>query len=90
MRVGDLSKHWNTSFTSYLTFATPWRFLIMRFFLRFLSYRETLSVLSSFGTLVGIGLNLLVGGTGDLGLAITGISLGLGLTLLVLLVRAFI
>ncbi|HEX6557276.1 MAG TPA: hypothetical protein VF026_31220 [Ktedonobacteraceae bacterium] len=39
---------------------------------------------------VGIGLDPLIGGTGDPGLTMTGISSGSGLMLLAFMVRAFI
>jgi MFS family permease len=46
----------------------------------------TLSALSFIGTLAGIVLNPLIGRAGDLGLDITGVSIGLGLILLGLVV----
>jgi len=42
----------------------------------------TLSVLSMLGTLAGVVLNPLIGHVGDLGLDVTGVSLGLSLVLL--------
>ena len=47
----------------------------------------TLSVLSSLGTLVGIALNPLIGGAGDLGLNTTGLCLGGGLVVLGLMIK---
>jgi hypothetical protein len=47
-------------------------------------------VLSSIGTLVGIALNPLIGGAGDLGLGITGLSLGAGLAVLGLMVKVLL
>ena len=46
----------------------------------------TLSALSFLGTIAGITLNPLIGYVGDLGLGITGISLGVGLIVLCILV----
>lgn len=54
------------------------------------SRATTLSVLSFIGTLAGIILNPLVGRAGDLGLSVTGLSLGAGLLLLGLLARIFL
>lgn len=50
----------------------------------------TLSALSSLGTLMGIALNPLIGGVGDLGLGLTGLWLGMGLAVLGLLVKVLL
>ena len=50
----------------------------------------TLSVLSLLGTLVGVVLNPLIGRVGDLGLEVTGVSLGLSLVLLGCVIPLFL